>query len=1077
MKKSMVFVLLLALASLGAGRAGAQVSGAPRIASIRVDPKGARVTVVVPAGVRRLVLESTRRGRPEGWEPRVVRRLDGVETRLEIDVPADAAYEMLRVRADAADPLAEGFYAGKTNIPPVPLAGGGPAVFRGGEVVSLNDVPTVDAGGGGAERAVVESDIWKLAGDRLYFFNQFRGFQVLDVSRPDEPRLLGTLSYPSAGEQLYVPDSRHVVLLLREDCRGNGFNGAAIAVVDVAGGVPREVGRLPVAGRIFESRMVGSALYVASQTYENTDPARGVWEQSTVVSSFDLADPAKPVARDTRRVPGAATVVTAAANFFFVGLDASQSGQPRRGTDLHVLDVSAPDGTVAPFATVRLTGYLRDKFKLNLQGDVLRVVMEDQETADRWSPITRLTTWRLARDGAANYQALGRMDLGPGENLFGTRFDGDRAYVVTYRRIDPLWIVDLSDPTRPALLGELHIPGWSNYLHPMGDRLLTVGIDDTEGWRAAVQLFDVSNPAKPALLSKVPLGDAWSSSEANWDEKALGVFPEAGTVLIPFSGSTKEGYRQGVQLIDLGRDALKARGVIEHETFTPRRSAIVGPRVLSLSSRELLTTDIADRDAPHVVARLALSRPVDRVLVSGEHLLTFGGTELQVAERGAPDAVVGRVDLGKYPVLGAARSADRLYVMQGLSATVSWEADASGQNGVTVTNSGVVLMRTFSLASLPKVEELGSVEEKHDVTYLGEVQALWPNATTLVWATEAVQGYFGPWLYLAAARPAAVTDVIGVSDFAGRGLWYPGRWGWGQPRALFAFDVTDVSRPAHRSTFVSRSAATGASEAFSGDGLVLFSEQFQESTVTGTNEVVWTESYYVEVPDPTLPDGKPRPVLMQRQVTNQIPIVQWWQRHELRVVDYSAGGRDPVVRPALAFPGELRGVGQGGSLLYSLASRTESSTNTLTRQILEVSAYDGVAVYVGEGQTLTRDGEGQARVHVAPSGHVVATLASWQATPDHRLRVYGLEGTRWSRVADVALSEAPQESVLRGSTLIVRGAGTTSLWDLTAPEAPRSVPSVDHGCIWYQLTRVEGGPSTGWWVPGGEYGVLHLGPR
>jgi hypothetical protein len=309
---------------------------------------------------------------------------------------------------------------------------------------------------------------------------------------------------------------------------------------------------------------------------------------------------------------------------------------------------------------------------------------------------------------------------------------------------------------------------------------------------------------------------------------------------------------------------------------------------------------------------------------------------------------------------------------------------------------------------------------------------------------------------------------------ADRRFWFPG--GWGQPRSLVAFDVSDAAHPLHRSTVVSTSEASGASEAFPGDGLVLFSEQFQESTVTGTNEVVWTESYYTEVPNPGRPE-KPDAIIATRQVTNQIPIIQWWQRHTLRVVDYRAGGHEPVVRPTLAFPGELRGVARGGNVLFSVGSRTDNPTNGVTREVLEVSAYDGVNVYVGDGLTLSTNGDATSRVHVTPSGHVAMTRATWTATPENRLRIYGLEGSRFSSVADVALAGQPQDSALRGDTLLVREAGTTELWDLTNPAVPRAVPAMDHGCIWYELPRAAGSAAEGWWAPGGEYGVLFLGPR
>ena len=1084
--RSWALSLVTALTCLTVGAAAPQP---PEIKGITVDRLGVRVSVLVPDGVQRVVLESTERGGVGGWVPRAVRRLDGTRQTLVIDLPSAAPHELLRVRADENDPLPAAFYSGRTNITPLPLANGGQMVIRGGGQIDFltaaptSNPPTVNDG---AARTVVESDIWKVRGNRLYFFNQLRGLQSIDVTEPDAPKLLGTLPFPAAGEQIYVPDDGHVVLLLREDCRGNGYEGAAIVVVDVTGTQPGEVARLPVAGRLFESRMVGNALYVASQTYDQTDATTGVWQLSTVVSSFDLGNPAAPVARGSRKVAGTAAVVAAADSFFFVGLDVPRAGGGR-STELHVLDVLAADGTVTEFAKIPLSGWIRDKFKIHLRGDVLHLLVEDQQQADRWSPITRLTTWRLARDGAKNFSALGKLDLSAGENLFGTRFDGDRAYVVTYRRVDPLWIVDLSDPTQPRIQGELKIPGWSNYLLPMGDRLLTVGIDDEAGWRAAVQLFDVTDPAKPSLLSKIPLGDKWSWSEANSDEKALGVFPEDGLVLIPFSSSGQPSVRQGVQIIDFARDSLKARGLIEHPTFVPRRSALVGSRVLSLSAGELLTADITERDAPKVTARLELSHPVDRVVATHGHLLTFGDTGVSVATKATPDATLSRMDLGKLPVLGTTVRDDLLYLLQGTAAQVLWIQPNQDADWVPSTNSGLYQLRILSLAALPKLVEVGVTESKHQDPSPADLAGYWPTATTLVWtARGALGGYYPGWLSFT-ARPGGAVAIDGGGVVFANDQFVPSLsvmpvesrffmpWrGWGQSRTLAAVDVADPAQPRFRASISANPAAVATSEVFRGDGLLYFTEEYQESTVLGTNVVIWTESFYETVQNPTKP-GATDPVIGTRPVTNFVPIVQWWQRHELRVVDYRGGAVEPVVRPALAFPGELRGLSHDGNVLFSLARRSEGKTDVTTRELLEVSAYDGVSVFVGDSLTLSTNGVENVSIHVTRDGRVALARGSWSVPERNVLHVLALENARFKQLAEVKLAAQPQECVLQDDILFVRESGGLRLWDLATPAAPKSIPAVDHGCIWFDLRAATGSREDGWWISAGEYGVLRLG--
>ncbi|MFA5367986.1 MAG: beta-propeller domain-containing protein, partial [Dehalococcoidia bacterium] len=100
------------------------------------------------------------------------------------------------------------------------------------------------------------------------------------------------------------------------------------------------------------------------------------------------------------------------------------------------------------------------------------------------------------------------MDLGLTEQIYSARFIGDKGYIVTYRQVDPFYVLDLSDPTNPQLKGELKIPGYSSYLHPISDAgMLGIGQED---WQVKISLFDVQNPEQPAEFDKYILDDYWS---------------------------------------------------------------------------------------------------------------------------------------------------------------------------------------------------------------------------------------------------------------------------------------------------------------------------------------------------------------------------------------------------------------------------------------------------------------------------------------------------------------------------------------------------------------------------------------
>ncbi len=99
-------------------------------------------------------------------------------------------------------------------------------------------------------------------------------------------------------------------------------------------------------------------------------------------------------------------------------------------------------------------------------------------------------------------------DLGMGERIYSVRFIEDKGYVVTFRQIDPFYVLDLSNPSNPQKKGELKIPGYSSYLHPIAkDKILGIGQED---WRVKISLFDVANPNDPRELDKYILDEGWS---------------------------------------------------------------------------------------------------------------------------------------------------------------------------------------------------------------------------------------------------------------------------------------------------------------------------------------------------------------------------------------------------------------------------------------------------------------------------------------------------------------------------------------------------------------------------------------
>jgi hypothetical protein len=164
-------------------------------------------------------------------------------------------------------------------------------------------------------------------------------------------------------------------------------------------------------------------------------------------------------------------------------------------------------------------------------------------------------------------------ELAPNEQIYSVRFVDHRGYVVTFRQVDPLFVVDLTTPTQPNLLAALKIPGFSEYMHPLdANHLLTIGRDASSTGRAQglqLQIFDVTNGANPIVQHKFTYtGQEYGQSEAEYDHKAFTYFAEKNLLAFPYysySSSVDGGMRSSLELfkVDLGAGFSKL-GSIDH---------------------------------------------------------------------------------------------------------------------------------------------------------------------------------------------------------------------------------------------------------------------------------------------------------------------------------------------------------------------------------------------------------------------------------------------------------------------------------------------------------------------------------
>ena len=1031
----------------------------PTITAIWLRDSNVVVTARVPAGITKVTLESRSRLGAGAWEPRVVLRLKGDEGEISFTVPRSSELEVLRVRADEQDVLPEYFYRGTNAFP------GAPSGNQAGEYYyrNLDLTPTSGAPGGtdaeAKSRDVVESDIWKIRGTTLYFFNQYRGLQVLDISQPAAPVIQGTLNLPAAGEDMYVLNDDYVILLA-----GNGYNywgnssaESRVLVVKIANGVPALAATLPVSGYIQESRLVGTALYVASGAYQpSRKGAEGTWEWGTQVSAFDLSNPAAPMTKGTLWYSGYGNVVTATDRFLFVAPTETSNWQSSR---IHCLDISAPDGTMVDLATIVPAGQVADKFKMNMNGEVFTVISQTWTDNRRW--VTILETFSLANP--ANPQKLGKLEFtkAQGEQLHATRFDGNRVYVVTFFRVDPLWVVDLTDPSNPRIAGELEVPGWSTYIQPLGDRLVAIGIDNSNSWRVAVSLFDVRDAANPALISKVPLGDNYSWSEANNDEKAFNVMPDAGLILVPYQGDSTNGYASRVQLIDLKLDdlssnALQARGAIEHQ-FQPRRATVFQDSILSISGQELLSVDAANRDNPVVRSITRLAWNVGRVFLKGDYLVEVEDGQswywngqstptLRITQANDPNRVLNQLVLTNgIPIAGAHVRGHTLYVVQASQNTIIYTVmAANGQDKVTVTNPPSLYLSIYDLSQLPQIQLVGQVKTDAGPFGGSSFQALWPKDGLLVWTGGGGSYWGGPMLYDA--------------RLVGGALWRPFYWGGSGGGQFFAFDVAHPSAPQFLSNLdLSSNSWWNFSSAFTTNGLIYVSHQGSE---------------FLPGVKPPYP---PSPIVVYDKTTglyttNEPPIGTWVQRYYLDVIDY-ADPQNPTARKPVNIPGTLRGLSHNGSIIYTVGNHWNTDWTSDWTEWLDAAAYDGVSANLVDSLPLPKDWPHPVLVHGSSifigrpdtSTNFLNRIETWVLSDTGRFAQQGavVQGLMASVLADFGNLLAAQDYQ-----------GACNLLDATDPVSLRLVGSGSLGGFTSgNLSQAAGALDRGMWIPLNDYGV------
>jgi hypothetical protein len=274
---------------------------------------------------------------------------------------------------------------------------------------------------------------------------------------------------------------------------------------------------------------------------------------------------------------------------------------PRNQSELYQFDIS---GTARPrfLASGRVPGHLMNSYSMSEFDGKLRVATTTNP-AGSGGPQARATSTStvsvLTRRGGTLAVTGSVGGLGRSEQIYAVRFAGPVAYVVTFRQTDPLYVIDLRDQDRPKVAGELKVPGYSSYLHPLGaDRLIGVGMQADGNGRTTglqVSVFSVADPAAPARTAHLTIDGTWTSLGS--DAHGFLYWPATGTLVIPYAGySAGSSGTGGALVLKVGDGSISRVGTISSGDSDrwngALRSLVVGGTLWTVTYEHLTASDL-----------------------------------------------------------------------------------------------------------------------------------------------------------------------------------------------------------------------------------------------------------------------------------------------------------------------------------------------------------------------------------------------------------------------------------------------------------------------------------------------------
>ncbi|MBS7620056.1 beta-propeller domain-containing protein [Candidatus Bathyarchaeota archaeon] len=436
---------------------------------------------------------------------------------------------------------------------------------------SIDTLKSIDFSGTNIQvEGVDEADKVKTDGRHIYLAVR-DSIVIVEAYPPEEAKISSIIPLNESTGNIFINGDKLIVIVFHEEVIPFPIGiksmprifyepSTTVEIFDISNrNSPRLERRIDFDGFYVESRMIGDYVYLISNmpvfsnsTYVTlpkikTDDLTVEIPASTIhyvnstdnaynyinVFALNVKDSKKPISHETI-LTGSANDIYVSMNSIYITVPKAERGLSHREETL-IFKLEIDDDKIEPAAEGVVPGWVLNQFSMDEHEDYFRIATT---TSNQW-PRTGLKNNVYALD--SSLEVVGKLEgLAPGEEIYSARFMGSRCYLVTFKKVDPLFVIDVSDPSNPSVLGKLKIPGYSDYLHPYDEtHLIGLGKETVEAedgdfaWYQGVKisLFDVSDVSKPREIAKYEIGDRGTDSPALTDHKAF-LFSKSKNLLV-----------------------------------------------------------------------------------------------------------------------------------------------------------------------------------------------------------------------------------------------------------------------------------------------------------------------------------------------------------------------------------------------------------------------------------------------------------------------------------------------------------------------------------------------------------------